>query len=246
MGHYIVVIKFVNPSKAPIDNDILLDVLRILLDNGILIDYFRYPRHNGTHLEYYGLLTDKEAFNSNHYIKNTKNLLLELSERYGFHYDLEIDSPIEGEVESRINETTGFILHPGAASPIRSIDTFLPFPLYLLPPTSTDGTNYFNLVSWERDYEALYRIWFRGNIDEGYFLNLLSNYESPLTLEGLQICRLISRLTSKRCYYYLFRSPNEENHHRNNQCPGCGNDWKLPAPMFNAYEYKCDHCCIVS
>jgi predicted nucleic acid-binding Zn ribbon protein len=44
-------------------------------------------------------------------------------------------------------------------------------------------------------------------------------------------------------YYYLFyygKDPQQA------ACPSCGKNWKLEAPIFNEFHFKCDHCKIIS
>ncbi|WP_315814167.1 DUF2310 family Zn-ribbon-containing protein [Paraflavitalea speifideaquila] len=194
-------------------------------------------------MEFYGVLIDEEAMAVGRYDRNVQLLLQVLKEKLDIKFDYVIESMIEGEVEKEISRVSGYILYQGGASPIRSLDNFFPVPLYLLPPTSTDGTNYYNFISWVNDYEAVYRLWFRGNFDDVYFLNLLSNYESSLSHHGITLCELVTRITGKNCYYYLFRYDDSD---KFKGCPKCHRSWKLDEKLLGMFDYKCDHCLFIS
>jgi predicted nucleic acid-binding Zn ribbon protein len=117
--------------------------------------------------------------------------------------------------------------------------------LYLLPKTSWSGENYDNIISWERSYEAIWGTWFRGNVDEPYFYDQLTKYNSALSLEGMEVCKKISTLTNINCYYHLFNDPNPDVPDLEN-CPKCNSSWKMEEEIFDTFKYKCNNCFLIS
>jgi predicted nucleic acid-binding Zn ribbon protein len=183
-----------------------------------------------------------------HYNENTNRLiqLLKNEDNIEFNYTVLSTSKADPSFEPSIDTVDSFILYYGGNSPVRSLNNFNEVPLYLLPPTSEHKTNYSNINSWKRNYEAIYHLWFRGEIDEDYFYSQLSNFDSSLTKQGMKISRLISSLTSKECYYYLYQYPGEEENVINKVCPSCSESWRLEDKLFDLFEFKCQKCKIIS
>ena len=139
--------------------------------------------------------------------------------------------------------SSAFILHGDGLSPLRSFDDYTQIPLYEFPYTYNDDPSYNDVNWWHNNYSDFSRLWFRGQIEESYFNELLSSLKSPLSLTGLEICKNIERLTGKDCYYYLF---NYNNDIEGDNCPSCGGPWKLPEKMFEEFDLRCDKCKIIS
>jgi predicted nucleic acid-binding Zn ribbon protein len=239
-----VLFKFLAEDLELADQEQTLDLMRSFNDNGQVIEYFQHPVIKGNVIEYNGIIIEPDALNEKYFNVNTVKLLNSLKEVDKIDFSYEITSNGVTNVEKDISSISDFILYRRGCSPISSMDNFHDVPLYLLPPTSIDGTNYFNIICWERDYEAIDRLWFRGSIDEDYYFNQLTDYKSHLNQNGIDICKQISELTKKGCYYYLYHYPGEVE--KLGSCPQCGNSWKLEELLFDVFEYKCTNCFLIS
>ena len=227
-----------------IDFEEMTDLLRALVDNGQLIEFFSHPKRINEFVEFRATCLDPKSLSDKYFnssiVKRLDNLRASSIE---FEYDVEMND--SENYEAGVAEEQNFILYFGGGSPVRSIDTFFEVPLYLFPKTSADGTNYFNIITWGRNYDSIYRLWFRGEIDESYFYNQLSNLKSDLSEQGLHICKQLQTLTTKTFYYYLFRYPETPSYAGDN-CPNCGRPWKLSEKFLDTFEYKCSYCFLLS
>jgi predicted nucleic acid-binding Zn ribbon protein len=169
--------------------------------------------------------------------------LLNIEENYGLRMEIKCTGNYPFEFNQHIDTASAFLLYWGGFSPIRSMDSFEPIPLYEFPYTYKDGESYNDITFWENDYEAINGLWKRGQVDENKFYQYLSSVKSPLSQEGMRICRKIGELTNKDCYYYLF---NYNSTRYSKSCPCCGASWKLVEKLFDEFNLKCDRCKIIS
>jgi predicted nucleic acid-binding Zn ribbon protein len=166
-------------------------------------------------------------------------------EQYRITFDYEITGQQLRSTVNSLHDVPAFILYEGGPSPVRTLNTFANVPLYLLPKTSVSGENYHNIISWERSYDSIAGLWFRGNVDEPYFYHQLTNYNSALSLKGMEICKQIATLTGKDCYYHLFNDP-DPNVPDFKNCPKCNGPWKMEKELFDTFKYKCTNCFLIS
>ncbi len=89
-----------------------------------------------------------------------------------------------------------------AASPIICGDCKCPVPLYKFPKTY-DGTEYFDLLGWQKAYRACDRQFFEG-IGERHGYKMMHDPNSLLSKEALQYCSIMEERTRKPFYYFLF------------------------------------------
>ncbi|UPK67455.1 DUF2310 family Zn-ribbon-containing protein [Chitinophaga filiformis] len=174
--------------------------------------------------------------------KYVNNWLTRLGEGYGLSFSFKVLSDGEEPIYD-FSKSTAFILYWGGQSPLRSFNSFESIPLYEFPYTYTDGESYNDINFWEDNYGAIYGTWRRGDIEEERFYSYLSSVDSPLSKQGLEICKKIEKLTGKKCYFYLF---NDRNNRVDEKCPCCDGDWKLPEKMFGEFDLLCDDCRIIS
>lgn len=244
---YNVLLKFTFEGPEEVDEDLAGDLLSGFYQNGQLVDYFGYPITQNNTLIYNGVILQPDALDVKYYTLTAIERLKWIKEQDNI--SVTIDYEITGELpRSTINNLTdvsAFILYEGGASPVKSLDTFANVPLYLLPKTSFDGRNYDNIIWWVRSYEAISGTWFRGNVDEPYFYDQLTNYKSALSLAGMEICQQITSLTGIPCYYHLFNDPNPDVPDFE-YCPKCNGSWKLEEEIFDTFKYKCSNCYIIS
>jgi predicted nucleic acid-binding Zn ribbon protein len=241
---YNVLFKFSFKDEDLLDQDHMEFLLSSFKHNGQVIEYFDHPVIKGNMAVYNGIIIQADSLDVKYYNENTWRFIGLLKENETtFEYEIVAEQP--ALVINTIADTSAMVLYHGGESPLRSLDDFSNVPLYLIPPTSVDGTNYFNIITWERNYEAIYWLWFRGEVDESYFFNQLINYQSDLSKQGMALCRQIADLTGKKCYYYLFRYPDPDAEDVEN-CPKCKSPWKLKNELFETFKYKCNNCFLIS
>lgn len=129
-------------------------------------------------------------------------------------------------------------------SPVIGLDSLNPVPIHYLPKTYHDGT-YFNLLCWKRDYQACDGLQMRCYVGEKWALNQMGEFDSELTTQGREICQILAEKLQKPVYYYLHKYYISENQ-EHAKCPSCGGDWRLPTPLHERYDFKCDRCFLLS
>lgn len=242
-----VLLKFTFPDEEQIDpnHDLIEALLSSFDQNGQLIDYFNFPVIKENTVTYQGAIILPDSLEPQYHTTLGRERIKRLKEEYQIEFDYEITSEIPRNTLNSIENTTGFFLYEGGISPVRSLDNSFNVPLYLLPPTSEDRTNYHNIKCWERNSEAIFRTWFRGLEGEEYFFDQMANYQSGLSKQGRKLCQLIAELTGRECYYYLHRYPDPDAPIIEN-CPSCNAPWKLPNELLETFKYKCSNCFLIS
>ena len=240
-----VLLKFTFEDPEEIATDPPEWLLSGFYQNGQLIDYFHFPVIKENTLIYNGVLIQENALDIKYYTPTAMQRLQQFKDHYHITFNYEIIGQTPVNTVNDLKDIPAFILKFGGASPVRTLNTFANVPLYLLPKTSDCGENYHNIIGWERTYESIWGIWFRGNTDEQYFYDQLTNYKSALSVCGMQICRQISSLTNIDCYYHLFNDPNPDVPDFEN-CPVCNSPWALQKEIFDTFKYKCTNCFIIS
>ncbi|MFN8672703.1 MAG: DUF2310 family Zn-ribbon-containing protein [Candidatus Sericytochromatia bacterium] len=132
-------------------------------------------------------------------------------------------------------------------SSIRCGDCFEPIPFYFIPPTYEYSKEYFDIFSWEKNYDSCYNLWFSGEIGEQYHLKQLSNFDSNLTKQGLKVCRNIEKVTNKPVYYFLMSYKKISfKKDKKRTCPSCNKEWILNNTLHKKFDFKCDSCKLIS
>lgn len=116
-------------------------------------------------------------------------------------------------------------------------------PLYKFPKTY-DETEYYDLLGWQKAYQACDRQFFEG-IGERHAYNMMHDPNSFLSKEALRYSRLLEEKIGKPFYYFLFT------YYKNNKpiCPKCGEPWcnQDKEEKFKLdYDYVCHRCRLVS
>lgn len=117
-------------------------------------------------------------------------------------------------------------------------------PLYRLPIYYDYG--YMPILSWETNYISCDSLQMNCEVGERWALNQMEEITSPLSKQGLEICRKIEELTSIPTYYFLFNYKKFKGDELIKPCPSCGKKWSLKYRLHNFYDFKCDRCKIVS
>lgn len=140
------------------------------------------------------------------------------------------------------SDSKGYIMNGGycTTEAIYCIDCDGYVPLYRFPATFED--NHLDIVNWCRNYRACIESQFQSTM-----LWQMYNFNSELTKEGLGCRDVLSKSINKPVYYPLYRyysSCYEQDIAR--KCPSCGGEWLLEEKWQRFYDFRCDHCHLVS
>lgn len=178
------------------------------------------------------------------------NLALEQAEKCGLILDsfqivgedLNSDITFEQECpEWQVLYTT----YLQVCSPLHSGDRLAPIPLYKQlkkqPHLSMD------VIKWQENWQACDQLQMNGSVLEKQALAEISDIHSNSFKHGYYLAQEIERETQIPTFYYLYRVGGKDMcSEQERKCPKCGGDWKLPAPLFDLFYFKCDHCRLVS
>jgi predicted nucleic acid-binding Zn ribbon protein len=125
--------------------------------------------------------------------------------------------------------------------PVRCADCGRPVPLYRIPRLP-DEEEHSDIRQWAGNYQAYDTLYMLSGAGERSSYRQMSRLDSALTREGRQICANMAARTGKPWYYYLHRdySPQRK------VCPGCGGPRALGEQVHGLYDYRCDHCFLLS
>ena len=143
----------------------------------------------------------------------------------------------------------GYILYThfiSLSSPVRCLDCFGQTPLYRLPCMPSE--EFYELICWQSDYQSCDHLQMNCTVLEKPAINQLSKPDSSLSKMGLENCRILSELTGKPFYYYLYRGHNGRSlaAEKKRLCPVCKSPWLLDVPLHSLFKFRCDHCFLLS
>lgn len=129
-------------------------------------------------------------------------------------------------------------------SPITCGDCNCAVPLYKLPSYYDHG--YGPILSWESNYNSCDTLQMNSEIGEQWALNQMQKFNSPLSKQGIDICRRIEKLTQTPTYYYLFHYRKTKMKENSTSCPSCGGKWQLSNQLHRFYDFQCPKCRLLS
>lgn len=131
-------------------------------------------------------------------------------------------------------------------SPLRCGESFMPVPLYKIPPVFNGDQK--AIVKWQTEWQACDEIQMAGAFQAEFAaLSEIQDVESLLFRKGWDLRGRIEYLTQVPTYYYQYQvGGTEKEIEQNRPCPRCGGDWRLSEPLHDLIYFKCDHCKIVS
>lgn len=129
-------------------------------------------------------------------------------------------------------------------SPVYCAEHFAPVPLYQLAPR----VDFEALIRWQLQYQALDEIQMQ---QHSVLLKsaerALQQPNSKLNQSGRTLARQLSKLCSKPVYYALYRGSSDNCATEiKRHCPACGAPWHLPETWHQLFDFRCDHCQLVS
>lgn len=227
-------------------DDILYGLISAFVQNGQIADCRTHPNF----IENECLCVIVNIFNNDSLDKKYHNIYINkiLSKLKTDDFKIEILGKEFKSLDiATPNSTNAFILTTHCytnESPIRSFE-FDPIPIHYLPKTHQDNESYYNLICWQKDYQACDDLQMQCRVGEQWALTQMGDVNSELSKQGLEICQILTEKLSKPVYYNLYQYyclPDEQNR----KCPKCGGEWLLKEPLHNEYDFKCDNCYLLS
>jgi len=129
--------------------------------------------------------------------------------------------------------------------PVRCIHCSGTVPLYRLPSSKTG--EHFELRSWASNYQSCDTLQMNSSVGTRFGERQMSDPTSSLSRTGLAVCRELEGLTGRPVYYYLYRG-NAQSRPKElrRACPACGGQWLLKKPLHGKFDFKCNHCRLLS
>ena len=131
-------------------------------------------------------------------------------------------------------------------SPLRRGETLAPIPLYRTPQAIANGDRK-SAIKWQEEWVNLDELQMNGSAVSHAALKELGDINSKFFQRGRRLCQRIEEITAIPTYYYLYRVAGKSlQQEENRPCPICGNEWRLNAPLFDIFDFKCEPCQLVS
>ena len=225
--------------------DLLLGTLR--MNGQILGREFPIGRKDKTYRAYL-LLPTPDSLDKNYANNYVRDAIHKLDE-VGLNYSSVLigEEPYAASV-CRCGASESFILYThyiSLESPLRCGCCFGIVPLYRLPPTSNG--EYVDILTWQSDYKACDTLQMNSATGERFALHQISRYNSSLSQRGIEICNHITILTGIPTYYYLYRAIGRgKKSEQKRKCPSCNDEWLLKEPLHQLFDFRCDHCRLLS
>lgn len=120
-----------------------------------------------------------------------------------------------------------------------------PVPVYQLEElTSSDRAD---IKCWAEDYAACDSLNMGCHVGEEWAIKQMSDWKSQLSKFGIDVCRRITKRTGVPSYYYLFNYRNISlEKDKQCKCPSCDGEWLLAEKWLGFYDFRCDHCKLLS
>ena len=105
----------------------------------------------------------------------------------------------------------------------------------------------YEMLSWETNYKACDDLQLGCTVGEKWATKQMSDPDSQLSKQGINICKKIMEATGIPTYYYLHNyrhiSPQKD---KARLCPSCNRKWLLKERLLDFYDFKCDKCKLLS
>ncbi len=139
-----------------------------------------------------------------------------------------------------------FTTFADTCSPVRCLEHLSPVPLYQL--SATNEADYEPIIRWQLQYQALDEIQMQQErVLQKTAENSLQQLNSRLNRQGRQLAHKLEQQTGKPVYYALYSGSSKScDTEPYKVCPGCGQQWRLAEPLHQLFDFKCDHCRLLS
>lgn len=240
-------------SKSTTDEDAIFEYMDDFLDslrgNGqILGRYWPCYKHD---TYYYSAIVstleqdslDKRYF---HYYVNRSDERL-TTHQITFNYKMLGEEQFNDSICSCKNPNAYimYALFNSIGSPIVCADCFGSVPLYKLPTFANH--DYYELLCWQYDFTCCDNLQMRCTTLEKGATREISNLKSNLSKWGFYCRDILTYLTQRPIYYYLYKyNARSYKQECNRKCPSCGRDWLLTEDWHDTFAFRCDYCHLVS
>lgn len=118
-------------------------------------------------------------------------------------------------------------------------------PIYKL--TQLTCNDKYEMLSWETNYKACDDLQLGCTVGEKWATKQMSDPNSQLSKQGIDICKKIKTATGIPTYYYLhnYRHISQQKD-KSRLCPSCNGKWILKERLLDFYDFKCDKCKLLS
>lgn len=120
-----------------------------------------------------------------------------------------------------------------------------PVPIYQIDELTVADRG--DIKSWGEEYAACDSLNMGCHVGEDWAIKQMSDLKSQLSKLGIDVCSRVTKRTGIPTYYYLFNyrniSPEKD---KERKCPGCEGDWLQEEKWLGFYDFKCDHCRLLS
>ena len=131
------------------------------------------------------------------------------------------------------------------AGPLDCGNCFKPIPLYKL--TKLDQSIRQDILCWEQDYKSCDNLQMLCTVGEKWATKQMTDHNSQLSREGIEICNQIKLLTGISTFYYLYnRRKLKIDNDKKRLCPSCNGQWILEKELDNFFCFKCNNCDLIS
>ena len=241
--------SFDSAKKDDEAQDIVIGILASMYHNGQISSNLNSVLQSAKEISSYVSIPAKDALHRKHNNEWVEAEIARFIEAGGQRPTVVVlGADTESDGPCQCDEISGYVLFTNfltRESPLRCASCFAPVPLYQIPPTHQG--EYWNLRSWESDYQSCDALQMGCTVLENRATRQMSRLDSALTKSGLENCRLIAAITKKPVYYYLYRGKGRSiKSEKKRKCPSCGGDWLLKEPWHDKFDFKCDKCHLLS
>lgn len=118
-------------------------------------------------------------------------------------------------------------------------------PIYKLTQLTYNDRH--EMLCWETNYKACDDLQLGCTVGEKWATKQMSDPNSQLSKQGMDICKKIKAVTGIPTYYYLHnyrRITSQKDKAR--LCPSCNGKWLLKEQLLDFYDFQCNKCKLLS
>ena len=227
--------------------DLLYYLFGALRMNGQVLGREFVVAQQGMHYQTLLNLPEQDSLSINFANKYVKAGLDAVREAGELAFDI-IGQELNQEQACQCGSPQSYILYTNyisLESPLRCGRCFGVIPLYKIPKTYDEEYN--DIISWQSNYQSCDTLQMNCRTGERFGYQQMSKHDSSLSLNGIEICKRISRLTGKQTYYFLYRYTSlSRKKGLERKCPSCGGEWLLDESFHDRFDFRCDNCSLLS
>lgn len=122
---------------------------------------------------------------------------------------------------------------------------FAPVPLF--QANFRPDTDYEDVIRWQLQYQALDELQMQQHSMLPSAERALQQLHSKLNKVGRSLARQCSKALAVPVYYALYSGSSRDCAQEAHKCcPSCAGQWRLATPWHGLFDFRCDHCQLVS